>query len=125
MLAGPTADTLLPVGPSEEHNTSGYVFGDIVLVPTVPYLSTAYVQMVAWDGRLWGTDLAGVPSDQFGRTDIATVVVTAPTQPQSPPLFTQPAVVPIPEPSVLALGVLGGAIFFWSLRARRRHRNPA
>jgi len=123
MLAGPGADSLAAIGIPQEHYTNGRVSGDVVAVPDIPAMNSAYVQMVAWDGTLWGTNLTGVPADQLGRTDTVTVFLTYPFDPHIAPRFTQPAIVPIPEPSVLALTVLAGAaLFVWR---RRRGRVPA
>ncbi len=109
MLAGPGAESLVRVGTPQEHITNGLVFDGVVEVPGVPALTFASVQMVAWDGTLWGTNLTGVPADQLGRTDIVAVFLTYPWQPQEAPHFMQPAIVPVPEPSVLALALLAGA----------------
>lgn len=71
--------------------------------------------MLAWDGDLWGTTLADVPTDQLGRTD-AVQVVLAHLDNAMYPRFTQPVIVPDPEPSVLAMTVMGGGL----LLGRRR-----
>jgi hypothetical protein len=111
MLGGPSPSSLQPVGPSAYHRTNGVfsVPGLNVTVPDVPVYQLAYVQFLAWDGTYWGSSLAGVPSDQLGRTDVVTVLLTTGMFPDvvHAPGFTRPAVVPpIPEPSVWALGVL-------------------
>jgi hypothetical protein len=111
MLAGPSPSSLQPVGPSAYHRTNGFwsVPSNRITVPDVPLYEFAYVQLLAWDSTYWGSSLAGVPSDQLGRTDIVTVFLTTGMFPDivHAPVFTQPAIVPpIPEPSVWALGVL-------------------
>jgi hypothetical protein len=115
MLAGPTFSSLLPVGMALEHATNGLVGGVVrVAVPTVPAREVAQVQMVAWDGTLWGTSLAGVPTDQLGRTDVVPVFLTTGVFPDVTfsPSFNQPAIVPpIPEPSTLALCVIGWGLW--------------
>ncbi len=108
-LAGPATDALAPVGVPVDHQPSGVVFGGDVAVPGVSG-TWAFVQMVAWDGRVWGADLSAVPTNQLGRTDVVGVSLNAPPAPRQPPPWTQPAIVPIPEPSVLGLTLLGAGV---------------
>src|SRR3990172_6809452 len=70
MFVGTSAEELNPVDISLPHGTRGIVGARTITVPSIPPLSTAYIQMVAWDSRYWGTDLANVPENQLGRTDI-------------------------------------------------------
>ncbi len=127
MLAGPTAGELTPVGPTLPHRTDGTIGGIIVVsVPTVPCLETAYVQFVAWDGRVWGNDLSLVPDNQIGRTDVVPLTLSGVGDPncsgfpRSAPYFTRPAVVPaVPEPSTWVLLALGA---WWTLRLRAGHK---
>lgn len=124
LLAGPTQESLAPVGIAGEHNIVGNItrVGDVE-VPTVPCNSYGYAQMVAWDGTLWGTVLAGVPLDQLGYTDVVSVPMTCfPSSTVAPP-FMQPAIVPVPEPSTLALAGLG--IVILTVLAQRRHCRQA
>lgn len=109
MLAGPTTDDLSLVGVPVEHlQWGGQVLGGVVIVPTVPCSSVGYVQMIAWDGSLWGLDPENVPPDQLGMTDTIRYAFGCPDiDPLGIPQFTQPAVVPIPEPSALSLVALG------------------
>lgn len=126
MLAGETANSLTPVGVSRPHSDgefAGAVAPSLVEVPGSPPFTTVYMQMLAWDSRLWGTSLANVPLEWLGRTDIVTVELRPstgipPPPPIIPPRFTQPAVVPIPEPSILALTALGGFFLLLRLRAQ-------
>lgn len=111
MLAGTSEFSLQPVGIAIEHGVDGLVFGGGLVVPDAPCGSSAYVQMIAWDGALWGTSLSGVPSDQLGRTDVVLVGLYCFPRPIMAPSFTQPAIVPIPEPSVVALGLLSASVF--------------
>ena len=122
--AGPTTDSLAPVGAATAHYQPGFFSSGSVTVPTVPLDSAAFVQFWAWDSTLWGTDYTLVPMDQFGRTDIVAVILTTGMFPDliySPP-FTQPAIVPIPEPSAMSLTVIGGVCLFFFRRFRRRKR---
>ena len=116
MLAGASPDSLAPAGMPAEHLDilgvpSGRVVGAAVFVPGVPGCQTAFVEMLAWDGSRWGTVLSGVPKSQLGMTDIVPVVLAEPNGPGSHPLaphFTQSAVVPVPEPSTLAVAAVAG-----------------
>ena len=122
MLGGPTPSSLQPVGPVDYHNNGEFAVPSLqVTVPNVPPYQLAYVQLLAWDSTFWGTSLAGVPNDQLGRTDIVSVFLTTGTFPDTAylPAFTQPAIVPpIPEPSSLALAIIG----FGLLALRRRQK---
>jgi hypothetical protein len=117
MYIGETPDNLVPVGASAEHifPPVGVVRGGIVVVDWIPPGGDAFVQMVAWDGVLWGTDLANVPSTQFGATDIVPITLAGgtPGPPVPTPEFTVPAVVPrIPEPSAANICLVGGVLAF-------------
>src|SRR5688572_27779625 len=92
MLVGLTPDSLTPVGMPLEHRANGTILGGIVAVPGIDGGMTAFVQMWAWNGALWGTSLNGVPPDQFGKTDIVPVSLTFSFDPQYPPLFNQSAI---------------------------------
>jgi hypothetical protein len=120
MLAGSNFSSLSPVGMPREHGLEGLVGGVVyTTVPTIPAHSYAQVQMVAWDGTLWGTNLASVPSDQLGLTDVVSVFLMTGVFPEGAvaPRFTQPAIVPpIPEPSTLGIAVI--ACGFFMLRRR-------
>ena len=118
-LAGPTSDSLVPVGNSTFHQPGGEFALGVVPVPGAPAFTTAFVQLLAWDGTAWGSDLLGVPADQIGRTDIVSVFLSDGISPLSLPMFSQPAIVPIPEPSTWAL-LAFGTFVFWCMRCRRR-----
>lgn len=113
MFAGAVPEALSPIGPVDFH-IDGIVSAGLVAVPGVPAYSYAYAQMVVWDSVRWGGVLSDVPADQLGHTDIVRVFLTTAAFPDVPalPRFTQPAIVPIPEPAVWALGVvaLAGAL---------------
>ena len=118
MLGGASPSSLHPVGPIDYHNNGEFAVSPYITVPDVLPYEYAYVQLSAWDSTFWGTNLAGVPTDQLGRTDVVTVFLTTGVFPDTAylPRFTQPAIVPpIPEPSVWALAVLA----FGALRIRR------
>ena len=126
MLAGSGLDSLVTVGLPAEHFDiagvpTGIVFGGFVTVPGIDPGETAYVKMLAWDGNRWGTVFSMVPADQFGMTDIVPVVLEDPNFGTLPPTphFTQPAIVPIPEPGILALCLSGG--FGLCVLRRARH----
>jgi hypothetical protein len=115
-LVGLTSGSLVPLGLPAEHTSFGIVPRQDMTVPFAPPYTVVQVQMAAWDGTVWGTDFARVPPDQLGFTDIVPVLLVDPLDP-SPgyPHFTQPAVVPIPEPVTLALAGLAA-----TLATRRR-----
>ena len=124
LLVGTNVDLLNPVGMPLEHRLGGRVGGpsdpnSVFAVPGIPCNSWAYVQMVAWDGTRWGTDLAAVPLDQLGRTDVIGHFLTCYPATIYAPWFMQSAVVPVPEPSGVGLGLLGGALLLARRRAKR------
>jgi hypothetical protein len=125
MLAGSLPDALNAIGMPVSHFEGGAVGGKVE-VPAIAPHNFAYVQLVAWDSILWGTTPAGVPPDQLGRTDIVMVALTTGIFPEGTfaPHFTQPAIVPIPEPSVWMLGLLAGGLAFVSHFALSQLRHP-
>ena len=76
MLAGLVPDSLTPVGWAAEHQPGGLVNSGAAEI-FVPFSrhdpgygqGDVFVQMVAWDGTVWGTSLADVPLNQLGHTD--------------------------------------------------------
>ena len=125
MLAGLTADSLTPMGMPAQHLDSGgagtgLVFGGVIRMPGLLPGETAFAKMLAWDGTRWGNVLSDVPADQLGMTDIVPVLLEDPNfgTVTFAPHFTQPAIVPIPEPSILALGISGGVSLFLLRRIR-------
>jgi hypothetical protein len=121
-LAGRTVDSLTPIGIPTPHlaDLPGIVDGGQIAVPGVPPSEFAFVRMVAWDSRLWGKLLSGVPSVWLGMTDIVPVLLTDPrTSPVGfEPNWTRPAIVPIPEPSIVVLVVVGSLGLFVFRRRR-------
>ncbi len=118
MFAGLTLDSLTPVDVAVAHRTNGFVTGGIIAVPSIPPGTLGYIQMVAWDGTRWGTSLSGVPADQLGRTDVVRQYFSYSFQPSFSPSFTQPAIVPVPEPSTFALGAIGACALWLVWRTR-------
>ena len=124
-LVGTNTESLTPVGFAVEHGgQNGYVSARLVSVPGIEGATLVYIQMVAWNGLQWGTTLDGVPENQLGRTDIVTHYLSYSFQPSFAPQFTQGAIVPIPEPSTVALAVLGAGALWGATRARRRKSFP-
>ncbi len=119
-LAGSTTNSLLPVGEPVEHSVGGGVDGGFVAVPGASEGDPVFVQMVAWDGGLWGATLSGVPTGQLGRTDTVRVFLGYPPGPVLSPAWHQSAIVPIPEPSALGLSLLGLGVLVFRLRRRTR-----
>ena len=120
MLVGLTPDSLTPVGTPLEHRVNGTILGGVIEVPGIDGGTFAFVQMWAWDAARWGTSLEAVPQDQFGRTDIVPHLLAFSFDPAFAPQFTQPAIVPIPEPSTVALAALGAGALWFATRGRRR-----
>jgi hypothetical protein len=113
MLVGRTSEDLQPIFIPLEHRADGFVGGLVrVTVDGIACQEIAYIQMVAWDGRYWGTTLENVPVDQLGRTDIVPHPLSGCYGlPALAPDFTQPAIVPpIPEPSTTLFCLLIGAL---------------
>ncbi len=118
-LVGLTPDSLAPLGVPTEHFGYGEIHPQRVDVPFGNpdpryQWGSVFVQLAAWDGRVWGTDFSQVPPSQLGHTDTVVVGLDFPPGGGYTCDFTQPAVVPVvPEPSVLALAALGGALLFF------------
>jgi len=126
LLVGANPDSLEPIWKAIPHFQNGTIAAPgLVTVSNVPcdYNSRVevYVQMVAWDSGLWGTDLAAVPTDQLGRTDVVPHQLDCVAQVWYAPEFTIPAIVPIPEPPPWALAVLAAPLLFL-LRNNRPRR---
>ena len=119
-LVGATSDSLTPIGFPLEHTAGGIVFGGVGTVPQPPR-TYVQVQLVAWNSEIWGDSLENVPLEWRGTTDIVPVFLSLyPTQPAFSPVFTQPAIVPVPEPGVVSLFCLGCGIA--ALRLFRKKR---
>jgi len=128
-LVGQTPDSLAPVGVPVEYGpmAGGILPPELLEPPNLQVCAFAYVKMVAWDGTLWGQTLATVPVSQLGMTDTVPVFMSnaglETCGPPRIPRFTQPAVVPVPEPFVLAIALVGGlgTILFCGSRKRFAH----
>ncbi len=135
-LAGLTPDSLAPVGVPAQYYR-GYLIGIDTFVPfsRPGFPPSVFVQMAAWDGRVWGLDFTKVPPSQIGYTDIVLVQLDVPPGPLLEPNWTQSVIVPlVPEPAVLPLASLGGALLLFghclpgrqlkrAARCRRRGRS--
>ena len=123
-FVGRTPDSLSPVAAPRPHDDSvveGVVSCLIVEVDGILGGERAFVQMAAWDGAVWGIAFAEVPENQLGWTDVVSVKLTIPLEPDAPPPFTQPAIIPpVPEPSTLALGLVALGVSAVARRLRRR-----
>ncbi len=133
LYAGAPGQSLRPVGvprPFLTGTDAGYFDCQVVVVPGVLPGGTAVVQVVAWrasDGLTF--EAANHPGGHAGQSNVFLVgplsfLYGPPPPPPDPGLdglqsFSLQVVVP--EPSVFALGLLGGA--FLAL-GRRRHRAP-
>lgn len=125
MLVGLTPDSLEPILVAIPHHEGGkFGTGLLTVVPNVPCefpdIVIVYMQMVAWDSRLWGTSLGGVPADQLGRTDVVLHQLDCVAEVWYAPRFTMPAIVPIPEPSPWALALLASPFLWMGQRLLRR-----
>jgi len=126
MLAGPTPAALAPVGPSVHHIDTfgvpaGFVNAGVYPVPGIPDGQTAFFEMLVWDGTRWGTALSGVPGDQLGMTDVVPLVLAGLFGfPAGSPPFMRSAIVPVPEPTTLAIGLVAaaGILLRWAVRRR-------
>ena len=118
MIVGTNVNSLAPIIAPLPHQQGG-IAGGVVAVPGVPPNTLVYIQLVAWLA-VWGSDLSAVPPEQLGKTDIDTRILNYPFDPTGPPLFQQPAVVPIPEPLLRCFAALGLASWLTARAVRFR-----
>ncbi len=128
LYAGPTEGSLAPVGSAAiafkdaAGVGTGYIIGGTATLGNVGVGATAFIQLRAWEAA-GGTsyEAAQAAGKLFGSS--ATIsVVTGGQPPSGPPLVPAPltglaSFTLVPEPSTLALGVLGAAALL--LRRRR------
>src|SRR5258708_5142631 len=116
MLAGTSPDALAPVAVPVQHlvlpgGPTGWINAGTASVPGVPGGQTAYFEMLVWDGARWGTTFSLVPKDQLGMTAVVPLALYdyfGCCGPPAPP-FTRSAIVPVPEPTTLAIGIFPAA----------------
>ena len=126
LYAGPTADSLAPVGTAAiafrdaAGNPTGYIIGGKMSIPTVAEGATAFIQLRAWEAA-GGTsyEAAQAAGKMYGSS--ATIQISTGGDSLVPPKTPAPltglaSFTLVPEPSTLALGVLGAA----ALLLRRR-----
>lgn len=130
LYAGPTADSLAPIGVAVRFRNmasglgSGRIFGPgAVVVPTVPSGQEAYVQLRAWrvaDGATY-EQAASKGEWWHGFSNIIKVRVDGgvdnPSGSPADLLGLTHTVIPIPEPSATVLGLLGAAALLLRRRA--------
>jgi hypothetical protein len=121
LYAGATATALTAVGaplPFRTGAAAGYWTATAVTINTVDATGNAFVQVRAWATASGATYEAALASGTgFGTSGTLTVKpTTAPDVPATLTGLTSFAIVTVPEPSVLALGALGGL----ALLLRRR-----
>ena len=129
LYVGTAADSLSPVGSPVEFKTgagAGYFLGGTVTLP-VDWGTTIYAQVRAWytgGGTLTSYEAANKPGGKVGESNILTIQLPPPATPPPLPVnlvglesFSLHQVQVIPEPSTIALGLLGAAAFL--LRRRK------
>ncbi len=89
-LVGLTLDNLAPLGVPTEHVGDGYIQYEQICPPFANPggWGWVYVQLAAWDGRVWGTNFTNVPTNQLGHTDTVQVALDVPPGPGYPPKET-------------------------------------
>lgn len=127
LLGGTSADALTPIGAPTEFllgggAPSGVLRGGTVTIDGVPGGSAYFIAVAAWDATIAGADYASASAAGVGFGVSETLSVSlggAPAgggAPLPPPQINGFAnfTVPVPEPSTIALGILGGlALMFF------------
>lgn len=125
LYAGPTADSLTPVGIGTGFKDaagvgSGYIIGGTATIGNVAPGATAFIQLRAWEAA-GGTsyEAAQASGKMFGSSTTLQIVTGGGGSPPAvpAPLTGLASFTLVPEPSTLALGVLGAAALL--LRRRR------
>ena len=94
MLVGESPDRLFQIGLEKDHVPGGllaYCLTDALSVPAILPGMSAYIQMAAWDGTVWGTSYSAVPPNQVGRTDTVLHVLAGTTADCRPSSRRSPA----------------------------------
>jgi hypothetical protein len=114
---GLTLDSLAPVGSPVNFRTgsnAGYIVSEVVTTP-FPGGTTVFVEMRAWEAGANSYEAAVAGGKLFGKSDpIQLTVAEAPNTP--PDMVGLKSFSLVPEPSTMALGLLGAA----ALMLRRR-----
>jgi len=122
LYAGPTADSLTAVAtPVHFVAAGGYFNGGEVAIPTVGQNKTAFFQVKVWDGSTGAATFEAYKGQMWGVSNISSTTTggndVAPPATAGNMLGLQKiAVGQVPEPSTIALGLLGAA----ALLLRRR-----
>src|SRR5258708_6066422 len=110
-LSSPDGPTSLGSRSGATIPTPAWINAGTASVPGVPGGQPAYFEMLVWDGARWGTTFSLVPKDQLGMTDVVPLALYdyfGCCGPPAPP-FTRSAIVPVPEPTTLAIGIFPAA----------------
>lgn len=139
LYGGPTADSLsvawnengLPMSPVPFTATlggqAGYFYNGAVFVPDVPAYTYAWLQVRAWDARIapsW-EEAVTLGLGGYGESDVfrrlgGNACSLPPVAPS--PLFGLRSFSLVPEPSPLALSLLGGRVAGWAALCQRRRK---
>lgn len=119
---GTDAGSLAPVGaalPFRTGGAAGYITSTIVTIPTIAANTVVTVEMRAWEaaaGTSW--EAAQAAGGMFGSSNPITLTLAgAPTPPPDMVGLQSFSLQAIPEPSTLALGMLGAAALFLRRRS--------
>ncbi|MHB8522588.1 MAG: hypothetical protein ACYDH9_17765 [Limisphaerales bacterium] len=123
LYAAPPGDSLQPIGTPIPFISAGYFFGDTLTIPTVAPGASATAQVRAWRASDGGTfEAANHSGGHVGTSPVLNFVLGG-----LPPLglatlwgMESFSLYVVPEPSVLALGLIGSLAF--GLRRWLRHR---
>jgi hypothetical protein len=115
---GTSLDSLAPVGSPVNFRTgsnAGYIVSAVVTVPGLPKDTKVFVEMRAWEAGANSYEAAVAGGKLFGKSDPIQLTLTeAPNPP--PDMVGLKSFSLVPEPSTMALGLLGAA----ALMLRRR-----
>lgn len=123
LYAGADAGSLAAVGSPAAFVGNGYFSGGVVNVPGIAPGATGTFQVRAWNSAAGASYSAAAanPSGIVGESNVFTVQTGGAGQPPGPPASLTGLqgfeVVPVPEPTTIALGLIGAAALF--LRRRK------